>query len=191
MSLTSHSHSHTLTHTTGHSSHHLRGRGGPAGTGGTGPDQASKGGRNGEFWQVLGWAGLASRDNFGAMFQVPEDKAHLRRESNSRHVSESGPHAPGPMYLQGSRNVSEVPRGPCQCTSCRSAYMAVRPVLSCPWGGGPRLNTVGIRSVRAPFCVAGLHIARNSVRPLRETSGRSSCDHSTTTIAFAQRYSPG
>lgn len=127
-----------LTHAhTPHGSHHWQERAGPAGTGGTGPDQASKGGRNGEFWQVLGWAGLASRDNFGAMFQVPEDKAHLRRESNSRHVSESGPHAPGPMYLQGSRNVSEVPSGPCQCTSCRTAYMAVRPVLSCPGGGAP------------------------------------------------------
>lgn len=113
---------------------------GPAGTGATGPDQASKGGRNGEFWQALGWAGLASRDNFGAMFQVPEDKAHLRRESNSRHVSESGPHARGPMYPQGSRNASEVPHGACQCTSCRTAYMTVRsgarsaaPLLS--WGG--------------------------------------------------------
>lgn len=115
------------------------------------------------------------------MFQVPEDKAHLRRESNSRHVSESGPHAPGPMYLQGSRNVSEVPRGPASVHPAVPPTWALRtthhqrlhPLLS--WA----LNTVGIRSVRAPFCVAGVHIARNSVRPLRETSRRSSCHHST------------
>lgn len=130
--------------------------------GGKGPNRASKGGRNGGFWQVLGWAGLASRDNFGAMFQVPEDKAHLRRESNSRHVSESGPHAPGPMYLQGSLNVSEVPRGPSWCTCHRTAYFAVpqRPVPHHLLSWGPlalslALNTVGIRSVRAPFYVVG------------------------------------
>lgn len=175
---------------------------GPAGQQeeGQGPNQASKGGRNGEFWQVLGWAGLASRDNFGAMFQVPEDKAHLRRESNSRHVSESGPHAPGPMYLQGFHNASEVPRGPCQCTSSRTAYFVVRCAQyrthSCPGllgsehGGDPLCPGAVLR------CRQCTSLATRYLPSVKRQAGRAAATvlrraHTHSLTHKKERYTPG
>lgn len=92
-----HTHSHTHTRSRSHQSRASRASRplkAQPGQEGQGPIRLAREGATGNSGKY--WVGLASRDNFGAMFQVPEDKAHLRRESNSRHVSESGPHAPCP-----------------------------------------------------------------------------------------------